>query len=280
MPRTGILLICLLTTAAAFSQSNVVDLYIGAKDREVRLLWIPTRWDPGFDGFMIKRRALGEWQPLSELVAPSKEAQDYFLTRSGGVERLRRELLRDPPYAHKSGFAYIDRTIPKTPADTYEYGIFLVENGQAQSTPAATATWQPSQHVDLDVGLEAADNLWDDKGVEVFFKVDERKFMEKAVGFRLIEHRGKNDRDAFGLARPIKEESGWSYVCRDYKAPYPDAVTLIIEDNFGFQVSATSKISASAKKTPRASVSPRDCWGPVMVQTGVVRPLREPRPMQ
>lgn len=280
MLRKWILLIGLLTTSAAFSQPDVADFYIGAKDGEVRLLWIPKRWDPGFDGFIVKRRDKGEWQALSEVIAPSEHVRDYFLTRSGGIEGLRRELLRDPPYTHKHGFAYIDRTIPKTPADIYEYGIFLVESGRAQSTPAATATWQTSQHVDLDVGLETASNLWDDKGVEVFFKVDERKFMEKAVGFRLIEHRGKNDRDVFGLVRPIEEESGWSYICHDQKAPYPDAVTVVIEDNFGFQVSATSRISATAKKTQRSSVPARKCWGPVMVQAGIVRPLRAPRPMQ
>ena len=36
-------------------------------------------------------------------------------------------------------------------------------------------------------GKPAAHYLWDDKGVETFVKVDGRKLLEKAVGFRVIE---------------------------------------------------------------------------------------------
>lgn len=280
MLRKWIVLIGLLTSSAAFSQSPIADLYIGAKDGEVRLLWVPGSWNPAFNGYIVKRRANGEWQQLCELIAPTQHVKDYFLKRGGGLADLRRELLTDPPYAHKSGFAYIDRSIPKSPAKIYEYGIFVVENNQPHPTPAATATWETSQQVDLDVGLMAADDLWDDKGVESFFKVDSRKLMDKAVGFRFIEHRGEKSRDVYGLVRPHEYEGQWDYICRPSNAPYPDAVTAIVEDNFGFQVSVTTRISERAKKMARASVPPRKCWEPVMTQVGGQEALREPRRMR
>lgn len=279
----GILLLFLMGGSGAVAQNSPADLYVGAREGEVRLLWAPNRWSSAMQGFLLKRRADGgDWLPLGELIEPPQRVRDYFLMRGGGLRDLREELLTDPEYAHANGFAYIDRTIPKNPAASYEYALFYVEFGRPHEQPADTATWHSSQEVDLDVGLSAADNLWDEKGVEANFKVDPRKFADKVLGFRVIEIRGKQQRDVYRLVTPRPAESGWEYICHQPNKPYPDAIKVVIEDNFGFTVSATSKISERAPKTQRKSVPARKCWGPVMVSVsdGDRSTPREPPPMR
>jgi hypothetical protein len=281
MKCASVLLVASLICSTASAQDpSTLDLYVGAKDGEVRLLWVPRMWRSTLEGFVVKRRAAGgEWEQLGAMIAP----RSYYLENRIDLNGLRRDLLENPRSAHEDGFAFVDRTIPKQGAAvSYDYALHFVEGGQLQATPADTVTWDSNHEVDLDIGMKAVDNLWDDKGVETFVKVDGRKLLEKAVGFRVIEHRGKQERDLYRLIRPEHSATEWEYLCHQAKAPYPDAITIVVEDNFGFQISATSKISDRPPKTQRAAVPARRCWGPVVmsVNPGGEPPPREPPPMR
>lgn len=275
MKCIAMVLMVLACSTALGEDFPIADLYVGAKDGEVRLLWIPRTWEPSFDGFVVRRRAEGgKWQQLSKVIEPSADDRSYFLSRD--LLGLRRHLLENPHYAHERGFAYIDGKDPKkTAARSYEYAIYLVENGRTKATPAGTVTWDSEYAVDLDIGLQSADTLWNEKGVAAFAKVDARKLDTQAVGFRVIERRGEKSRDLYGLIRPNSDLLDWQYLCHEAKAPFPDAISFAVEDNFGFQVSVTSKIDERAPRTQRDAVPSRKCWEPVMVS---VSPGGKPLP--
>src|SRR6187402_233746 len=101
MKCASVLLVASLICSTASAQDpSTLDLYVGAKDGEVRLLWIPRIWRPTLEGFVVKRRAEGgEWEQLGAMIAP----RSYYLENRTDLDGLRRDLLEKPRSAHEDG---------------------------------------------------------------------------------------------------------------------------------------------------------------------------------
>lgn len=190
-----IFLIVSLLASATFAQDKPVQLFGEGNGDHVKLLWVAKSWPQGTTAFDVQRRtASGNWVPVNAtpIVPELSRTKDLTNVESdpAALARLRgkldgylgtnktREITRqdylqklasdpnavkglllpialDYDFALLNGFGLVDRGAPA--GGSYEYGLFLVQNGQRQAQPVDVFSWKhgdrttPSLPIDLKV---------------------------------------------------------------------------------------------------------------------------------
>lgn len=271
MFRTAWLLIALFVASSAHADVKVSARAGAQRDSEVRVLWIPTQWENGVEGFEIRRRALDdEWKVIGR-TAILPAFRDRWLTGRIDYDGLEKVLGHGFDEALKAGFAFIDKSPPKGSRNNfYSYAVHPVVNAEPHHEMADIATWQFGDYERLDITLAAYAQVWDNNDrLEVLFRTNPQEIQRAAAGYRIFEQRGDQRREIGGMRVPGEDERNWNLICARIDRPYPDAVIVSIEDRFGFTLTATSRVNAAQRKALRSDYHDLRCDPN---STGVPRP--------
>lgn len=256
----------------------MADLLIGKRAQEVRILWVPVDWPSGLEGYVLMRSPVNteEWTQLGGVFRPPSGFWRGRLPNIGFMG-VHKELLSDFESARANGFAYID-SVP-TDANSpyaYTYALFPVFDGEPLlATPVASTAIPTSRETENEADIKAAESIVDAEGLQLAFEVDAQELAHKSIRFKLLEQRGSGPPVPLHNWISVNPHlTNWTYVCHRPKKPYPDVVTLLVEDPLGYQKEIA--ITLSKSKPVRQAVATRRCEGPVVMQ--VPSPAYRPPP--
>ena len=195
-----------------------VALDIQGNKNEVKLIWFVKDWPVGRDGFVVKRKTnSSSWKELSGKVIPGVEGVDLTTRTNDPVlvktlESKRTQMISESTGSTSSsefnaflsneksikllplltnfdynkalvyGFAYYDKAVPST-SSTYTYGLFEIVNGQVNSTPVATASWEygsTPKKLNYDVSAQKV-KLKKTKGVQLTWPLSKDQVLKDKV---------------------------------------------------------------------------------------------------
>jgi hypothetical protein len=232
-------LLCLLAFAPAFAQAPklqpVLELHAGAKERQVRLLWIPIEWPAGAEGVQIGRRVAGSdaWEMVGERIVPRAELLAQLLAKS--VDERRQSMLHDFFGMSAGGFASIQPRAAADAPDRVEYGLFVVMRGKKGTQPVATASLDLAQDAKPNVVVEPVKPRWKSGKLEAAFRVDPKQLFAGVTKYYVVASRNSvNSVIARRTLAPGQAPENWEYVCVLLREPFPRNLEFVMEDSLGF----------------------------------------------
>ena len=257
-----------------------VELLVGARHFNARVLWIPKRWPEGMEGAQIMRRRAGaEWVPIREVSRPSIDYLSRLKSATpADFAKIREELRGGWSKPFTSGFGTIDLDFKELPEGVVEYGVFPIFSGKRAAQPIATAPLLVGSDVDLDFGIATPQVVRDQTGLVAVFPLDPVKFNAKGgiIDVYMIMSDGTQRR--FTQVPALAKPSSWKQICMPVGDTRITGARIDVQDVLGFDTSVSVPIGTRELPLSGAAAT-RDCFvPPPTVQSVSDRGLPPPPP--